>query len=170
MQTDEPADFTAGPPGRSRFLTILCILTFVGSGYNIVNGLISYLNAEQLSGIMAEKKGEILQDANRKSSPETENFVKSILRDAFHMTTPENIRKTAISNAVSSLFCLLGALLMWRLRRTGFYLYILGTLAGILLPFYFFGQNFITQLTAAFIAFIGLMFVIFYAMNLKSMK
>jgi hypothetical protein len=59
---------------------------------------------------------------------------------------------------------------MWKLKRAGFYIYTLGTVISIILPYYMFGSNFLTNISVGFLGFIGLLFVIFYAMNIKSMK
>jgi len=86
------------------------------------------------------------------------------------MSTPENLRKSAIADFITSLLCLAGAVLMWKLRKTGFYIYTLGTILSIIIPFYLFGSNPVSNISAGLVGFIGILFVIFYAMNLKSMK
>jgi hypothetical protein len=171
METIEE-DFMNPAPSRPVFLKVLCMLTFIGSGYGIVNSAITWFNANSIHKIMVEKKQEILDDVNRKKQKDKEsvNFAKMIMTDVYNITTPENLRRSAMSNAVSAIICLLGAILMWNLKRAGFYLYTLGTIIGIFLPFYLLGSNLIINLQAGFLSFIGILFVIFYAMNLKSMK
>lgn len=160
------------PPTRPTFLKVLCILTFIGSGYGIINSVYTYFNADQIANMMTVHKGEIAEDIKNKNGKDkqSDTFMKKIMTDVSKVSTPESLRKTSIGNAVSSLICLFGALLMWKLRRAGFYLYILGTAIGIILPFFLLGSNFITNLSAGIYSFIGILFIIFYAMNLKSMK
>jgi hypothetical protein len=39
---------------RPDFLTVLCILTFIGSGFNLVSALTNYVNADVLSAFATE--------------------------------------------------------------------------------------------------------------------
>lgn len=165
-------DFEIIPPARPLFLKILCILTFIGSGYGIINSAITYFKADDIAKIFTEAKSQVNEDIKRKNSrnPEKVSFVSKIMNNASEISTPENLRKTSIGNFITSILSLLGALLMWRLRRVGFYVYVLGTIISIILPFYMFGSNLLTNISAGFLGFIGLLFVIFYAMNFKSLK
>ena len=80
-----------------------------------------------------------------------------------------NIRKTAVGRFISFLRTLSGALLMWWLYRKGFYLYILGVVFGIMVPFYLYGNDFLAIGVSSFGNFFGLVFIALYALNLKSM-
>lgn len=156
------------PPQRSVFLKVLCILTFIFSSYTILTQAYIYFQAEQTSMKMEEAKNKITNEKTK--SPEESSFLKKVMGGMSELSTPENLRKLAVGNLISSALCLLGAILMWRLKRTGFYLYVLGTIVGIIAPFYLFGNNFLTVISSGFASFVGLIFIIFYAMNLKSMK
>jgi hypothetical protein len=156
---------------RPTFLKVLCILTFIGSGYGIINSAVTYFKADTISEMVTEAKTEIKEDMNQQKKKDDESaFVSQMMGNMSKMSTPENLRKSAIGNFITSLLCLAGAILMWNLRRTGFYIYTLGTIISIIIPFYLFGSNFLTNISAGFLGFIGVLFVIFYAMNLKSMK
>ena len=170
MQTSN--DFETTQPVRPTFLKVLCILTFIFSSYTILSQVYVYFQAEETSAAMTEAKSEINKDMNDKKadSPEEKSFLNKVMGGMSEMSTPESLRKQAIGNIIASALCLLGAILMWRLNRTGFYLYILGTVVGIVVPFYLFGNNFVTAISTGFASFIGLLFIIFYAMNLKSMR
>ena len=160
-------------PERPVFLKVLCILTFIGSGYGIINSAITYFKADTISQIFVDVKTKMNEDLAKKKNagkPDKVILINNIMKNASELSTPENLRKTSIGNAISAIFCLWGAFFMWKLRRIGFYFYTLGTLISIILPFYLFGSNFLTNISAGFLGFIGILFVIFYAMNLKSMK
>ena len=124
------------PPQRSVFLKVLCILTFIFSSYTILTQAYIYFQAEQTSMKMEEAKNKITNEKTK--SPEESSFLKKVMGGMSELSTPENLRKLAVGNLISSAFCLLGAFLMWRLKRTGFYLYVLGTIVGIIAPFYLF--------------------------------
>lgn len=168
MENDE--QFENVPQHRPVFLKVLCILTFIGSGYGIINSAVTYFKANEIAGMVAEAKTKMYEDQKNVKNPESKNMVSKIMNNMSVISTPENLRKTAIGNIITSVLCLLGAVLMWNLLRAGFYIYTLGTIIGIILPFYMFGNNFITNISAGFLSFIGILFVIFYAMNIKSMK
>jgi hypothetical protein len=160
-------------PQRPVFLKVLCMLTFIGSGYNIINSAVTYFKADAISKIFVDVRSEMDKDLSEKKNAKDTGEVKlvtNIMNTASEISTPENLRKTAIANFATSIICLTGAILMWKLRRTGYYLYVLGTIIGIIIPFYLFGANFLTNISAGVMGFIGILFVIFYAMNLKSMK
>lgn len=165
-------DFEIISTARPLFLKVLCILTFIGSGYGIINSAVTFFKADEIANIVKQVKTQMNDDLKRKNerNPDKVNFLNKIMANASSMSSPENLRKTSIGNCITSLLGLLGALLMWNLRRVGFYIYTLGTLISIILPFYMFGSNFLTNISAGFLGFIGILFVIFYAMNLKSMK
>ncbi len=161
------------PPLRPVFLKVLCILTFIGSGYGIINSAVTYFKADAISKIFVDVKTKMNADIAKKKNarnPEKINFISNIMNNASVISTPENIRKSSIGNSITYTLCLLGAILMWNLRRIGFYIYTLGTIISIILPFYLFGSNFLTNISAGFLSFIGILFVIFYAMNIRSMK
>ena len=162
-------EFETSRPARPQFLKILCILTFICSSYLILSSTYVYFRAEKTSEIIESSKTEITEKQNKKS-PEEQSFLKKVMSGMSEISTPENLRKKAIGDIIASALCLLGAFLMWNLNRVGFYIYTLGTIIGIFAPFYLFGNNFLTLIGAGFTSFIGLLFVIFYAMNLKSMK
>ncbi len=137
----------------------------------IINSGIMYFKAGSFSQIIDSAKVEMYQKVNKKKVKDTAdiNFAEKILNNVSDMFTPENIRKMAIANTISSLFCLLGAIMMWHLKWRGFYFYAAGTIMGIGIPLYLFGNNFVTNIQAGIAIFVGILFIIFYAMNIKSM-
>ncbi len=158
---------------RPVFLKVLCILSFIGSGYGIINGVVTYSKANDISTFVTEVKTEINNKISKKKKTNdtaSVSFAGNVVNNMSVMATPDNLRKMAIGTVISSILCLLGAILMWNLRRVGFYIYTLGTLVIIIYPFYLFGNNFLANISVGIQSFIGIIFVIFYAMNIKSMK
>ncbi|MDQ2720026.1 MAG: hypothetical protein M3Z26_09760 [Bacteroidota bacterium] len=175
-------DFDLEPEKRSSFLTALCILTFIGSGWAIISSIWTYATASQASQMLSQTKTErrdsVLQDdsvhlnlSHRDSSRKSKRMFGGKMGVTFSkMFTEENLHKSAIGNLVSAILTLMGALLMWRLIRKGFYLYISGIVIGIIVPFYLYGNNLIAVGISSFTSFFGLVFIALYALNLKSMK
>lgn len=167
-------EFETVQPQRPLFLKVLCILTFIGSSYTIITSAVAYFNADKVASLVTSAKQEINKDIQENSKTEWDakenGFATKVMDNMSVMSNPDNIRNSSLGNIIASVLCLFGAILMWRLNRTGFYLYVLGTIIGVIVPFYVFGSNFLTALSVGFVGFIGVLFVIFYAMNLKSMK
>jgi hypothetical protein len=170
-------EFEQEPHLRPTLLTVLCILTFIGSGWLIVTNVWSYSTASQTvrmfssSGINRPndstlQKDSAFGDGHKKRPPFGEKMVSSISK----IMTVENIHKSATGNIISGLFTLLGALLMWRLRRNGFFLYILGVIVGLVVPFYIYGNNLLAIGISSFSSFFGLVFIALYALNIKSLR
>ena len=158
-------------PERPTFLKVLCILTFIYSGWAIISGTYTYLNANKISTDAAIKMRMTQDDSLRKkNNTGSTNFTTKMMKAAMIVNTPDNIHKKAIGDIIASILCLSGAIIMWKLKKKGYYLYIIGTAIGIGLPFYLYGNNLISVFASAFSGFFGILFLIFYAMNLKSMK
>jgi hypothetical protein len=165
-------EFETEPEQRPSFLTWLCILTFIGSGWALISCIWTYYYAPKTEFVFSEnmKKDSISQkdtvSLHRNHSP-LEGKVKASFSKILDV---ENIRKVSIGGFIAALLTLTGAILMWKLRRNGFYIYVLGVIFGILVPFYVFGNDLIAVGATSFANFFGLVFIALYALNLKSMR
>ena len=172
-------DFEPEPERRPTFLTVLCVLTFIGSGWTILSAIWSYTTAEQIVNVInvqrVDRNNDSLhiKDSTRltREKNSDDNIIGQKLRIATQkMMTVENIHKKSIGDVIAGLFTLSGAVLMWFRRRIGFYLYMAGVAIGIALPFYLYGNDLLTVGMASFGAFFGLLFIVLYALNLKWMN
>lgn len=160
------------PAGRPTFITVLCILTFIGSGWGLIGGVIQYFSAEKQAQAMVitkEKASADLQknDSENSGSKMAEKMVNS-MTSAF---TAENLKKAGLASILAAILCLGGAFMMWKLKKTGFYVYIAGTLVGIISPFLIYGgSNIMSIMSSVIVGFIGIIFVILYGVNLKYMR
>lgn len=131
---------------RTQFLTVLCILTYIGSGLSIIGGIVYALFLD-----------EILLTFEANPSEMSQALYDSLI------IMPKGYFATEALLATTSLF---GAIFMWKLRKIGFHLYTIANILILGLPIFFgIGQfNFINLLliTGPFIA--------MYAINLKQMK
>lgn len=181
---DNLYDFETEPEKRPSFLTWLCILTFIGSGWAILSCIWSYTTAHKTATIFSENSRS--RDSTlQKDSTLSENggdtarvrfrkgdgpFGLKMRETVTKILSEDNIRKTAIGGFIAALLTLSGALLMWQLNRKGFYLYILGVVFGIMVPIYLYGHDLLAIGIASFTNFFGLVFIALYALNLSSMK
>lgn len=134
------------PPQRPVLLTVVCILTFIGSGMNIFSSLI-------IAGFH-----------------ETFIQIAQEFADKFNLPGMEVIAEAKpLFFLVSAIFyagSLAGAILMMNLKKTGFHLYTVSQILLILAPMYFLHQN---SPGLADLLFSGI-FILLYGMHLKLMK
>jgi hypothetical protein len=143
LKTDQ---FQESRPERTKLLSILCILTFIGSGMNFFSDIIIALFYDQFI-VFAESIGKI-----------------------FHVPGLEMILDGKSSFfALSALICVIsftGAILMWKSKKAGFHVYTISQILLILLPMYFFNlpmPSFLDIILSG-------IFVILYSSNLKYMS
>jgi type III secretory pathway component EscR len=149
---------------RPTCLTVLCILTFIGSGWGIYKGISGYYSADTAAGIVAEAQNKIDDQMGGQDQPA---FYKNMMGNMFSSMSPSNIRKSSIVMLVSSLLTLAGALLMWGLRKIGYYLYIAGILVSIFVPMAIFHGGMMGIMVGGISAFFGIIFIILYGVNVK---
>ena len=121
---------------RPTFLTVLCILTFIGSGL----GTLTYL-------LMTVGMGSLM------------SYLGSFGGGGLGGGTTYFAIGTAL--AAASLY---GAIMMWKLKKMGFYIYVGANVISIILPL-FFGFPF-----AIVGALIPVVFIVLYGLNLKVME
>ncbi len=114
---------------RPQFLTVLCILSYIGCGLAIIGGLMSI---GKISGII---------------------------------------------NLLAALICLYGVLQMWKLKKIGFYFYLVGEITPMIVGIVTLGFAGIFSFAGGFFAMIaGLMmifpivFIILYGLNFKHLQ
>ena len=129
----EETTMEAGSAKRPAFLTVLCILTFIGAGLGLLGGFGQFAIDATMGGI------------------------------------------TVLANAL----CIVGAIMMMKLKKTGFFLYLVGELLPLIYTFLVLGglgAMSIPMLGDAIIVVyiialvIPLTFIIMYGLNLKHMK
>lgn len=151
---------------RPTFLTVLCILTFIGSGWSIYSGITNYYTADVSYGIVNEQFDRVQEQLDNQEGAESFGKLFQSIGDSM---TPEKIKNNGIATAITSIITLIGAILMWGLRKTGFYVYVVGALAAIIAPITIFG-GFAGAMASGGAAFAGILFIILYALNLKHLR
>lgn len=163
--TDTTLDTTElnAPKKRPVFLTVLCILTWVGSGLGFLGGLMSLTVLNGAS--------ETFANLERTSRVNTEFGTMPSLEEYIFWTNLQNITALLVAG-----LCIFGAILMWQLKKTGFFLYLAGCVIslvvsimaiGVLMPSGLAGFGMIAVVIGGLIS---AAFIIMYAVNLKHMK
>lgn len=151
---------------RPTFLTVLCILTFLGSAWGIYGGITNYFSADVAAGIVGEQFEKVQDELENKE--EGEGFGK-FFESINQAIEPEKIRNSGIAGVVSNVLTLVGAILMWGLRKNGYFIYVAGVLAGIIAPIVIYG-GFVGAIAGGGTAFVGIIFAVLYGLNLKHMR
>jgi hypothetical protein len=204
-------------PKRTTFLTVLCVLTFIGSAISVVSNISNILTAD-VSSKMIESMGstideavesnnnqeditmqdasdtlldvnEILDSTNseitdtelletgeqsiedvannveNKSAEAAANMMKSLVGGI----SAETIKNNAYASILAAILTLIGAIMMWNLRKIGFWIYVLGTVIGIVAPLIIYSGNLIGAISSIGIGFFGVLFVVLYAINKKQL-
>lgn len=134
---------------RPVFLTVLCILTFIAAGFSILSALIVFFMP---SSFMEGMQGQF---ADMLGEDKAEEMVASMA-----MAT-----KLAPYQLIFSILSLVGAIMMFQLKRMGFYLYVLAQILLVVVPPLVSGQW-----SIFWPAFWAVLFIVLYAINVKSMK
>jgi hypothetical protein len=175
-------EFTEQPKKRTTFITVLCILTFVGSGFLLCTNIYGYFTAKQSAQQMQlmqkmTQNDSIFAPQKGKSAPkdsvaekQSQAFAKKIFSSVASSFTEDNLKKNALGAIVAAILCISGAILMFRINKKGYFLYLAGTLLGIAIPLMLYGSNFMGILGSVVSGFFGLVFCILYGVNLKDMK
>lgn len=156
---------------RTDFLTILCVLSFIGSGIGVLSGINNYREAELTSALMREQMQKSKDEVREKAiSKEGADMADRMVSKAMDAAQPEKIKQFSVVTAIFNLVTFLGAVLMFRLNRKGFWVYVAGTVALVASPFFIYGTgNFLSISMSLVMGLIGLIFVLLYAKNLKYM-
>lgn len=171
METIDNDFYIEKKPELPVFLKVLCILTFIGCGFyflSAVYGLITFEASKQSFRMMSQMSSTL------PSNPISNMFSGTFenLENFFFWS-----RISQFASIVNVGLCLAGALMMFKLKKNGFYIYALGQLlpiiAGIMLylaakdiPFLGFTTIAGVVMNIVFIS----AFVIMYAVNLKHLK
>lgn len=154
---------------RPTFLLVLCILTFIGSGWGILSNLFSVFTAGLTdSSMQMEHYSSML---NSMDQGENSAMISDILSSTMTslQATFMHAREIAVIKLVLSVISLLGAVLMFQLRRFGFYLYTAAQILALFVWPYFAGFSMYIGIMMFFSGLISLIFIILYAVNLKYM-
>jgi hypothetical protein len=146
---------------RPTFLTVICVLSFIGNGLGLFQGTMGLLMVgiwnQMFKALSKSSKGM------GQAQAEVENIFNSITWFSMMFI-------------VASALCLVGAILMWKLKKSGFILYVLGQCLPVLGTLFLFGFMFsgpavgFGVMISIFSAIFPIAFVIMYGLNLKHLK
>lgn len=148
-------------PGRPKFLTVLCILTFICSALYILMDIYGYLTVDKSAAMFDTSMGN-LQDVDQ----------LGVISQAQLATqkAAENALPNLIVGLLTSLLCILGAWQMWKQLKNGFYIYCVGEIVAPLSKIFLGAGTMVEMAGIGFGILVAVAFIIMYAVNLKHMK
>ena len=166
---DTPDDLVAVK--RPTFLTVLCILTFVVSGYHIIMAVIDLFSSKSFDPAqwqdISNQMAEAMSGADS-SSQEVANQMMEALSSMMQAGI-DNALTLGITALVASGLSILGAYWMFNLKKIGYYTYIAAKVIGIIIPLIIFGVNILTIMMYGFITVIAVLFIVLYGIHRKYM-
>lgn len=160
---------------RPAFLLVLCILTFVASGFGLIMGLVNFSG---LNDVETQ-----FRNAGIGSNPLTDEVFGNI-----DIAGIQKIQDWAnILGIIASILCLAGAILMFKMKKIGFLPYVLGQAVAIygsyvglsimekmteIMPVAQMGDmmTMMGGIVMVFVVIFAIAFIIMYGVNLKHLK
>lgn len=163
-----PQEFTNGEQSHAQrpyFLSVLCVLGFILSIGSILQNSIGFFKSDT-------EVAQILEGKEKTQLKNLFSFDKAAVDAplAIHNLTPENYEKFSIGGVVAALLCLVGVVLMWLQKLSGFYSFVLGTFFNLITHFLLFGDNIGAMGLSLVWAFFGLVLAILYSRHLNAMN
>lgn len=164
-------DFNIQKPKRPQLLTVLCILSFIMCGISVLSNIYSlYQNQPEVM----QKNIEQMRAFSPEMADKMEDQILAMADNPYMKIAP-------YLTFVYILVSFLGVIMMWNLKKNGFYIYAIAEI----LPytgFIFMGKNSLSMMSGGFggatagmiliivMVVIDLVFVGLYAKNLKEMR
>ncbi len=150
---------------RPTFLSVLCIISFVGIGYVIINSLWGFVFAS--SGVIENIEAMLY------NLPEEEpiRLLESLGYFDLLNTMATSGQTLSLIAIIGALICLVGVLYMWKLKKSGYYIYLLGEIGVPVITAVVLGTSSPILLLVTVFGFVfPIAFVIMYGANVKYMS
>ena len=156
--------FLDEPRKLPEMLNVLTILTFIGSGIGILTNLYYLAAAKKIYDASMANQEKI------ESAPAIIRNMQGPDPIGVIQRTFDNRIPIGILGIVATVLCIVGAVQMRKLKRTGFYIYTIGEVLPIIVTYIFIGTAALTGLRLIFSLVFILLFVVLYASQLKYLK
>jgi hypothetical protein len=154
---------TTTPGERPTFLTVLCILSFIWAGFGILAGGMGYVGMKMIeSGALEEM---VASSGDTNAIAQLEEAQAKFEESGLDAGQTANL---ILLSVVLSIAAFIGVLMMWKLKRSGFWVYATTAVIGLVAPLLF-GGNLDMSISGIVISAISILFIALYALNLKHM-
>lgn len=153
------------PKQRPGLLTALCILTFIGSGFGVLNNIFGMIMSPMKKFFNPEFFETALNNVH-------DDFAQKFVEQAFEIAQKaiEHIFEISLAQCLLYAASLTGAILMFQLKKTGFYIYSAAQVLLLFVAPVFIGFNLFVNIGILFGSVFTILFIALYAINLKKMN
>lgn len=148
-------------PNRPTFLTVLCILTFVGCAMALGSAIYGYFTVQTSAAVLDTSMQGMDGVGQTGMMSELQNTMQKAV---------DNALPNLIISVVCALLCLFGAIQMWKLQKSGFYIYCVGEIIPPIAGFFLGAGGMIGSIGIAVGLLLAGVWITLYAVNLKHMK
>ncbi len=152
----------AMPAKRPTFLTVLCILSFVGVAFSLIGGIMNYFTYSTLASA-----GSMFNNMGADGGKEMGDAMNA-MADVMGLDYGK-MAMVALIQALLNIPILIGVLMMWKQKKTGFYVYAAFEIIQPALPLIM-GLGLVGGIMATVGLIFGVVFVVLYGLNLKHMS
>lgn len=158
----------ATPSARPTLLTVICILSFIMGAWGIISA-IQNLTTDQTA--VVQEAREKMEEARAQLCDQADGLAGRMMDSGMEIAekAAANAKPIGISGIILSLLSLFGVWQMWNLKKSGFWLYLLAAIGGLVVPLIFLGGSMMAVASVGVVGFFSLIFIILYAVNLKYM-
>jgi len=155
---------------RPTFLTVVCIISFVGLGLAIVNNLstLAFSSASLSLYDLIQGNLEMALDQASVTDPAAVKILENIFDSVLKLIAI--LPLFAGIGLICSIIALTGVIMMWNLKKIGFFLYSSAKVILVFIPVILIGYNFISIMISMSMLIGAALFITLYALNLKSMN
>ena len=171
METNDNSNLSLPSGKRPQALKILCILTFVSTGFSLISSFFSLISGPMSSELLEEQKVNMIKMVDELNSLELYSLA-TMMEQIQRMTASVNTQFYAVT-MVSFLVValgLVGAVFMWQGKKLGFHLYIIYSLFAIIQLYFFVSPADIPIYVVVANLLFSILFVLLYSRNLKWLK
>lgn len=145
-------------------MTVICILSFIWAGFAIIGGGLGYFGMKMMaSGALEEM---LTQTGDVEAITKYEEAQAELAESGLDAAKTANLMLVGI---VLAIVALVGVIFMWKLKRSGFYVYTGAQLVGIVSPLLM-GGKITTSGMGLFVLVLSVVFIVLYGTNLKHMR
>lgn len=146
---------------RTRFLSIICFLSGINAIYGIISGLFGAISPPDVDQAFID---ELFQQVNHFEIP-LEGFKEEM--ETYYLNLMLSLGNAGAANFLFFGIELIGIILMYRLNRVGFPLYVASQIGLAFVPAVFGGFNTFGSVVLGFTLFWNALWVLAYATQLK---
>jgi hypothetical protein len=151
------------PAKRPTFITVLCILSFVGITFSLISGIMGYFTYSAMASA-----SDVIKGLGGNTAGDQMGQAMSSAVDALGLD-PSKMAMNSLVVALLNIPLLVGVLMMWKQKKMGFYIYAAVDVIQAIVPFILVG-GLAGGLSGILYIIVAIAFIIMYGVNLKHMS